>query len=241
MTTKTTTATHDIIEALSRKATAGTLKRIYDASGNDNIRKLRTALQHDYSILDNNLSDTISDAYDCHLTAYNYLLEQYNNGLTADNTITTTLKNGTEKTRTIYQWACVAVRKYIYSNKSIENNGKYIYIEDMATEKMDSNLALDCEYIRLNKYSDLASDTQYGISGAYNDYITYNDIIASLNLTHRQLTVVTMRMQGLSTVAIADKLQVSQQAISKTLAQVQTYVSTQYPDMVRLFKTARKA
>ena len=48
-----------------------------------------------------------------------------------------------------------------------------------------------------------------------------------------------MRMQGLSTTAIADRLNVTQQAISKKLAKIQNIVTTEYPELIRYFKGQR--
>lgn len=231
---------HNILDQLAHKAAAGTLKRIYTASANNNICRLQSDLQHDFSIIDNNLTGNLSDAYDLYTVAYSFLLEQYNNGLTEQSEITTTLKNGKEKTRTVYQWACVAVRKAVYAEKSIESNGKYIYIEDLTTSNTDtSENALDREYIRLGKYNDLGSDSPYGISAGSSDYTAYIKLVQSLNLTHRQSTIIKMRMQGLSVTTIADKLGVSHPAISKSLLQVQGYIDELYPDMVKRFKHNR--
>lgn len=220
------------IDTLARSATAGTLKRIYTASANDNIRKLQASLQRDFSIIDNQLSDTISDAYDLYTLAYSYLHEQLiTNGLTDQTPITRTLKNGKEKTRTVYQWACVLVRKEVYANKSIENNGKFTYIEDLRQSENDTaENALDREYIRMGKYDGIQTNA---------DYEQYTDILKSINLTLSQMRIIKMRMQGLSTVAISECLNVSQQAVSKQLVKIQTIATAQYPDMVRYFKGQR--
>lgn len=225
-------ATLDQINQLARSATAGTLKRIHDASGNDNIRKLRAALQRDFSILDNNLNGVISEAYDLYLVAYTYLHEQIIiNGLKPQTLITTALKNGKEKTRTVYQWACILVRREVYANKSIENTSKYTYIEDLKQSTTDTaELALDREYIRMGKYDGITTNA---------DYERYTDLLQSLNLTDSQLQIIKMRMQGLSTTAIADRLNVTQQAISKKLAKIQNIVTTEYPELIRYFKGQR--
>lgn len=287
-TTITNSNNHDLINLLALSATAGTLRRVYDASGNDTIRELRNCLQSDaralakladcadrattleindntglYNtiVIDESANaavntmindDTITDAYDLYMTAYEYLWqEMIVNDRACDDIVTITNKDGTTKERTIYQCACMAVRREIYANKSIDSTGKYLYIEDMRSGADDNGAdALDREYIRLGKYYDLggachSDDINSSIDGIYSaDHETVdstNALMASLNLTDRQALVLHYRRQGISVSAIADKLNVSQQAISKTLVQVQEKVKAQHPELVRSYNSKRKA
>jgi hypothetical protein len=225
--------THNHIDELARKATSGTLKRIYTATGNKRILDLMRDLQADFANLDNGLDNTVSDAYDIYLCAYEYLHYMIIcKGYGEQTTLAVTLKGGKEKTRTVYQWACVAARKYIYSNKAIDSNGKYVYIEDMGGDDEDGNNALDREYIRMGKYDGIED---------YSTYDTYKELRQSLRLTDRQDSILTMRMQGMSVTVIADKLQVSQQAISKQLTVMQERIQELCPDTTRAFRGKRSS
>jgi len=222
-----------VIDVLARKASAGTLKKIYAASAHQQILKYMNALQSDFKLADNmgndeKLKTTFSDAYDIYLIAYEYLynkilVETYN----PQDTITEKLKNGKEKVRTVYQWTCVQVRKYIYNNKSIENNGKFVYIEDLKqNENETAENALDREYIRMNKYD--------GIDN-YNDYIDYNNMLSKLDLTDRQTEIIILRMRGLSVNEIAKKYGVKHNTISTQLQRIRDKVRDTFPDMLRGF------
>lgn len=228
-TNTTTTATLDPIDQLARTATAGTLKRIHDASANDNIRKLRQSLQADFISLDNKIpSYIVSDAYDLYVLAYSYLYEKIViDGLNSQTPITVTLKSGKEKTRTVYQWACTLVRKEIYANKSIENTGKYTYIEDLTTSTTDTAAeALDRAYIRMGKYDGIQTNA---------DYERYEEMLVSLDLTTRQRQLVIMRMQGLSLNAIAERLNVTPQTLNTQLSRIRQRAIELFPDAVRFF------
>ena len=231
------------IDELAKIATFGTLKRIYSGgatketkngtttnkgSADNKIRKLRYQLNQDFSTLDNNLDNNITDAYDCYLVAFEYLWQQIVvNQLNKDSEITIILKNGTEKTRTIQQWASSKVRQYIYSNKSLETNNKFYYLEDITKTDNEGNKELDKEYIKVNKYYDLPT---------IEDLNTYNDLVSSLNLTDRQKTILHYRMQGLSINDIADKLNVRHNTVSTQLIRIQDKIKMLKPEMLRQFK-----
>jgi len=187
----------------------------------------------------------ISDAYDLYMTAYTYLWEQIAvNGKRIDDNETRKLKGGKDKTRTVYQWACVVVRQDIYANKAISNTGKYTYVEDMTGDGETADNALDRAYTRMGKYYDMGGDIHAdGINSSMEGVYTaeaetlhgYNDMLAALNLTDRQLLILRYRMQGMSLKAIAGKLNVQPQTLNKTLDRMRDRVSTLYPDAVRAF------
>ena len=224
------------IDILARMAAAGTLKKIYTTSAHEQIRKYQFQLQADFKLTDNmgteNLTKHFSDAYDIYLTAYDYLYDKIMiETLTPNCILSETLKNGTTKTRTVYQWACIKVRQYIYSHKAIENNSKYIYIEDLKKSSDDTTEnALDREYIRVGKYNDIHD---------YNDFTTVSDILNALDLSRKEKDILNLRLRGLSTTEIADKYDVTHQAISKNLLKIQEKVKDIFPDMVRGFKDKR--
>ena len=219
------------IDILARKAAAGTLRILHAKSACPKIAKLRNDLQNDFVIKDgrNEISETYSDAMDLYVVAYAALHDCIVvMGYTEDDVITVSTKKG-EKTMTVFQHACYTVWRYIYDQRAIyDQSPKYVYIEDLQADS--NNHPLDREYIRMQKYN--------GID-RINDYATYTEMLNTLNLTHRQLAIVKYRMRGLSVSAIAKKLQVSHQAISKQLAAVQKEVKAHFPAMVRHFKEAR--
>lgn len=224
----TTTNPIEHINQLARAAAAGTLKRIYNASASENIRKLRQSLQADFYAFDYNVPDyTVSDAYDLYTTAYTYLYEKIAvDGLSAQDTITVTLKGGKEKTRTVFQWACVEVRRSVYQNKSIEPNGKYVYIEDLAIGDESGDNALDREYIRMGKYDGIQTSA---------DYEQYMGMLQSLNIKDRQTQIIKMRMKGLSLTAIAERLNVTPQTLNTQLSRIRQRAIELFPDAVRYF------
>ena len=246
-------AVHNRVDTLSRRATVGTLKRIHAASGNDTVGALRNGVFAGLSALDNVNADelcdtsaldlwaldTIPEGMDCYHVAYEYLWERLVVcGYDAQSVISVRLKNGTLKERTVAQWACVAVRRYVYSNGNAENKSKYIYIEDLTAESKDGTLetglqALDRIYIRAGKYHDIQDFTEYG---------TERNFLAELaeyGITPGEKTVMEMRLRGLSTVVIADRLGITHQAVSKRLAHLQKIVERIHPEAVRAFKEKR--
>ena len=220
----------------AKKAACGTLKRIAQTSGNKLMYQLRNAVQNDFTITENpnehNAHQTISDAMDIFQTAYIYLWEMlYHKNYGTDSIITKTLKNGKEKSRTVYQWACIEVRKYIYSQKNLESNSKYTYIEDYATDTKSGLEVVEREYHRINKAEHVADyDTLHNVK----------QIVSSLDLSTTQQWILTQRLRGLSLTEIAVKRGVSQQAISKQFAKMQGKIKELFPSMVRGFKEGRE-
>ena len=220
------------VDILARMATAGTLKRIYATSAHEKIREYQAKLQADFNLTDNmngeNIAVNFSDAYDIYLIAYEFLYEKIVVlTLSPNDIITEILKNGNKKTRTVYQWTCVKVRQYIYNNKSIENNSKYTYIEDLKKSSDDTTEnAIDREYIRVGKYHDIQN---------YHDYITVSEILEALDLSPQQTKIINLRMRGMSNIDIAKKFEVSKQSISNQLGKIQKKLIEKYPDLTRGF------
>lgn len=110
------------------------------------------------------------------------------------------------------------VRKAIQNSRAIQadpRNG-YSYIEEMTADGLDSI------YYRLGKYTDLGG---YDCNGNYTtgeDTVErYETIVSKLELTDRQAQVLKLRMQGKGYKAIATYLGVCQNAIVKTVKQIQ--------------------
>lgn len=127
-----------------------------------------------------------------------------------------------EEETTPIQEAYRTARRYIANSRATQTDPRngYSYLEELATD--DDGEPLDTVYRRLNKYADMGG---YSCMGLYTvDPQTvhdYNDIIARLNLTDRQMQIVTLRMQGYGMDAIASKLGVTRQAIQNALGRVQ--------------------
>lgn len=111
------------------------------------------------------------------------------------------------------------VRKAIQNSRAIQadpRNG-YSYIEEMTADGLDSI------YYRLGKYIDLG---EFDCNGNYTtgeDTVErYETIVSKLELTDRQAQILKLRMQGKGYKAIATYLGVSNNAIVKTVKQIQT-------------------
>lgn len=224
------------IADIAYNVTIGTLKRIESATADPKITEMLRGLRTDKSKVNNTVlyDYTVSDGYDCFLVAYEYLLSQYNIGNNIDTVIIKKLKSGKEKERTVLQWACVAVREYIYRHGQTDYKRMYV---DRQTDK-DGNTeteaeALDRMYYQVGRYYDIENEKDYVIQSAMVELLE--------GLTDRQKLILHYRRQGKSTVEIAEKLGVSQQAISKNLAKIQAVISEKLPETVRWFKEKRKS
>lgn len=221
---------------IAYNVTIGTLKRIDSATADPKVREMLNGLRADKSKVNNPVlvDYTVSDGYDCFLVAYDYLLDQYNKGNTIDTIIVKKLKSGKEKERTVLQWACVAVREYIYRHGQTDFKRAYV---DRQTDK-DGNTeteaeAMDRAYYQVGRYYDIENERDYVIQSAMVELLQ--------GLTDRQKLILHYRRQGKSTVEIAEKMGVSQQAISKHLAKIQVVIAEALPETVRGFKEKRSA
>ena len=233
---------NDELADVAYNVAIGTLKRIDSATADVKVSKMLRGLREDKQKINNvvfanaeaNSGYIVSDGYDCFLVAYAYLKEQTDSGKTLDTVIVKKLKSGKEKERTVLQWACVAVREYIY--KHGQTDYKRIYV-DRQTDK-DGNMeseaeAMDRVYYQVGRYYDIENEKDFVIQSAMVELLQ--------DLTDRQKMILHYRRQGKSTVDIAEKLGVSQQAISKHLAKIQALISEKLPETVRGFKEKRTA
>lgn len=111
-----------------------------------------------------------------------------------------------------------AVRQAVQQSRAVQadpRNG-YSYIDDLTAD------GLDTIYYRMGKYTDLGG---YDCNGNYTtDKQTaadYDTLVARLNLTDRQAQVLRLRMQGKGYKAIATYLGVCNNAVVKTVKQIQ--------------------
>ena len=226
----------DFISGKAMQATVSTLKRIAASTDDNKVREMLNGLYADLMKIDNKaIVYNVSDGYDCFLVAYSFLWDKIAvQGKNINDIEKHILKSGKEKERTIFQWACIAVRQYIY--KHGQTDFKKCYIEDLRQTNDDGETETETEildritYLKVNRYYDIEN---------MRDYIVTDNMLSKLNLTPRQDMILHYRMQGFSVVDIADKLKVSHQAVSKQLTKIQDEVSEKFPETVRGFKEKR--
>ena len=225
---------NDELADIAYNVTIGTLKRIESATADKKVSEMLFGLRADRQKIDNHtlIDYTVSDGYDCFLVAYEYLFTAQGDGLSIDDVVVKKLKSGKEKERTVLQWACVAVREHIYRHG--QTDYKRVYVDrhtdkDGNTETEDE--AMDRAYYQVGKYYDIENEKDFVIQSAMVELLS--------GLTDRQKLILHYRRQGFSTVDIAKKLGVSQQAISKHLAKIQAVIIEKMPETVRGFKEKR--
>lgn len=111
-----------------------------------------------------------------------------------------------------------AVRKAVQDSRAVQTdpaNG-YTYIEELTADGLETIL------YRLGKYTDLGG---YDCNGNYTtggqSVADYETMIARLELTDRQATIVKLRMQGMGYKAIGTYLGVSHNAVINCMKKVQ--------------------
>ena len=120
-----------------------------------------------------------------------------------------------------------AVHKAIYA-AAVRPALRDIYIEDMAHTD-DGMEVSDPEYIKVTRYYDVHD---------WADYAVTMDMLEQIRplLKDKQKAVLHYRLQGMSVTAIAERLGVTQQAVSDTLKRIRIKAATLWPDETRAFK-----
>lgn len=120
-----------------------------------------------------------------------------------------------------------AVHKAIYA-AAVRPALRDIYIEDMAHTD-DGMEVSDPEYIKVTRYYDIHN---------WADYAVTMDMLEQIKplLKDKQKAVLHYRLQGMSVTAIAERLGVTQQAVSDTLKRIRIKATTLWPDETRAFK-----
>ena len=221
------------------KASISVLKQIFYSTNDNKVGEMYHGLINDQKSINNPaiLNYTVSDGYDVFIECYLYLKAMNANGyydLYTPDTIEITLSKGKKKKASLFQGICYKARNYIYKYGQIDF--KRVYIEDLTREnkegeKLNSYDALE-GLIKVSQYYDIENER---------DYTVFKIVQKNLNLTTRQKQILHYRNKGLSVSEIAEKLNVSQQAISKQLAKIQNEITVKYPDMVRHFRGKRKS
>ena len=120
-----------------------------------------------------------------------------------------------------------AVHKAIYA-AAVRPALRDIYIEDMAHTD-DGMEVSDPEYIKVTRYYDVHD---------WADYMITADMLEQIKplLKDKQKAVLHYRLQGMNVTAIAERLGVTQQAISDTLKRIRIKAVTLWPEETRAFK-----
>lgn len=120
-----------------------------------------------------------------------------------------------------------AVHKAIYA-AAVRPALRDIYIEDMAHTDDGMEIS-DPEYIKVTRYYDVHNWTDYAVT---------MDMLEQIKplLKDKQKAVLHYRLQGMSVTAIAERLGVTQQAVSDTLKRIRIKAITLWPDETRAFK-----
>lgn len=128
---------------------------------------------------------------------------------------------------TIRKAAYKAVHKAIYA-AAVRPALRDIYIEDMAHTD-DGMEVSEPEYIKVTRYYDVHN---------WADYMITADMLEQIKplLKDKQKAVLHYRLQGMSVTTIAERLGVTQQAVSDTLKRIRIKAITLWPDETRAFK-----
>lgn len=148
-----------------------------------------------------------------------------------------------DATTTPIQEVYRAIRRYVDATRAVQTDPRngYAYIADLAADP-DGD-ALEVIYKRVGKYADLGgyaangrhADTLAGAPSWYasgdgcgDNYTTgaatverADAILAALNLTDREKTVLALRMRGMSTTAIAARLGIGEKTVRRAVADMQ--------------------
>lgn len=120
-----------------------------------------------------------------------------------------------------------AIRREVQNSRAMQTDPRngYLYIEDTAADP-DSD-ATETIYRRLHKWADLGGYTHTGDYTADMQTATdYNAVVAALNLTDRQATIVKLRMSGYGYKAIATYLGIKPGAVQTQLLRLRAKCET---------------
>lgn len=119
------------------------------------------------------------------------------------------------------------VRNKVQQSRAVQTviNG-YTYLEDFSTDSdTDAETVI---YRRFGKYADIGGAVT-DFNGKETAYTTdeqtaqdFDELIARLNLTQRQLQILHLRLQGYGYKAISTYLGITQRAVAKTVKAIQT-------------------
>ena len=120
-----------------------------------------------------------------------------------------------------------AVHKAIYA-AAVRPALRDTYIEDLAHTDDGMEIS-DPEYIKVTRYYDIHD---------WADYMITADMLEQIKplLKDKQKAVLHYRLQGMSVTTIAERLGVTQQAVSDTLKRIRIKAITLWPDETRAFK-----
>ena len=115
-----------------------------------------------------------------------------------------------------------AVRREVQNSRAMQTDPRngYLYIEDTAADP-DSDKT-ETIYRRLHKWADLGGYTHTGdYTADMQTMQDYNAVVAALNLTERQATIIRLRMSGYGYLAIATYLGITPQNVRSQLSRLQ--------------------
>lgn len=233
-----TLSSGDYLETLALKATFTTLKTAHMKTSSIDIERLQTSLKVDLAMLNaGNINYVLSPAYDLYHTAYCYLYESividgYNENSVIGFKKDKNKNDDLEKPITVFVQACREVRNYINKQKNQFSNITNTYIQDLKTN--ESGEIIEGDFLKVTKYYDITNLQEFTEFSEL-----YEDIKARLK-NDRTLSILHMRLKGMSVNDIAKKLQVSHQAISKHLIKIQDIVKEIKPTKVKRFIEKRK-
>lgn len=203
----------------------------YNADG-DTVTEI--ADKNAYNALTALVSDTLTDGIDLVQTAILAIMEQSAEHANGEKWLDTpyTVRRLSKKVyiqrtdsaaykdveTTPIQEVYRAVRKAVQDSRAIQTDPRngYTYIEDLTPD------GLDTIYYRLGKYTDLGGfDCNGNYTTGAQTVADYDSLVAKMELTDRQAQILKLRMQGKGYKAIATYLGVSNNAIVKTVKQIQ--------------------
>lgn len=128
---------------------------------------------------------------------------------------------------TVRKAAYKAVHKAIYA-AAVRPALRDTYVEDLAHTD-DGMEVSDPEYIKVTRYYDVHD---------WADYAVTIDMLNQIRplLKDKQKAVLHYRLQGMSITAIAERMGVTQQAVSDTLKRIRVKAAMLWPDETRAFK-----